>query len=623
MQTTTKALMMSGGVIALAALLAALRFAGDSDGEARRATAPATTARPERGADRPAARPVGHERRWSPGATYVYEIENARTITVRGDTGPSPSRALGLSGRLSISVIGPVDDGIALRLALDEVHPGPGATALPLDAAQLSGAFHAVVEPTGRFASLSFPRGLDGNARATLKVLASALQLVVPGPAAAEWRTTEQDASGEYEAAYSATGDAIHKIKERFVRVRGPRGLGPVKDPSMVQIASSIDFAIDASGWPRLASEDETLTVAASAMRIEAKSRTAARLTAVVQHPDPAELARVAAAERDALEPEPEADAAGFATARRHADEGLVDGASYAMLLGDLAATDVKLRNRTMARMAALFRTQPDAAAQAAASILHGNLGDEAAKRVIGALGGAGTADAQRALSSILDADRASAATRDDAAAALGMTRNPSDDTQRALARAARSPDPSLASTATLGLGNVIKHMNEQASGDPSDALALLVERLQRAASDPERILCLDALGNSGDPGALPAIEPYLASATTELRATAVGALRFLTTVDDRLVIALQDSAASVRRAAASALSYRAITPMLSVVTLVLHNDPDPSTRLALVAALRLRKRAEPGLAELLAWAAEHDPAPEVRNAARSAAAPS
>jgi hypothetical protein len=620
MQTRTKALMLSGSAIALAVLVAVLRPARlDSAGAG---DAPRTPPRQPPAAAQPAARPAV-ERQWSPGATYVYEIENARAITLHGDAGPSPSRALGLAGRLTIAVVGPVEDGMLLRLALDEVRPGPGAAVLPLDASQLSGAFHAVVEPTGRFASLSFPRGIDGNARATLKVLASALQLVVPDPAAAAWRTTEQDASGEYEAAYTAAGDAIHKRKERFVRVRGPRGLGPVKGPSMVQVVSSIDFALDASGWPRLASEDEKLTVTASALRIDATSRTTARLTAVVRHPAPAELSRLAAAERAGLEPEPEADAAGFATARRHADDGLVDGASYPALLGDLAASDVKLRNRTMARLAALFRLHPDDAAQAAASVLRGDLAAETTKRVIGALGGAGTRDAQRALSSILDADRASPEMRDDAAAALGMIRSPGDDSLRALTRAARSSDPALASTATLGLGNMIKRMNEQGSGDPSGALALLIERLQRATDDAERILCLDALGNTGDPRALPAIEPLLADPRTDVRAAAVGALRFIASADNQVLAALQDSAAAVRRAAASALSYRAITPMLAAVTLVLHNDPDATTRLALVTALRLRKRAEPALVDLLAWAAEHDPAPEVRNAAKGAAAPS
>jgi hypothetical protein len=52
----------------------------------------------------------------------------------------------------------------------------------------------------------------------------------------------------------------------------------------------------------------------------------------------------------------------------------------------------------------------------------------------------------------------------------------------------------------------------------------------------------------------------------------------------------------------------------------MLEHDPDISTRLELVSALRLRKRQEPSLVALLTWAAEHDPAPEVRRAAKGAA---
>src|SRR6185436_8128877 len=102
---------------------------------------------------------------------------------------------------------------------------------------------------------------------------------------------------------------------------------------------------------------------------------------------------------------------------------------------------------------------------------------------------------------------------------------------------------------------------------------------------------------------ALPAIEPYLAAGDTGVRAAAVGALRFLAAVDDRLVVGLQDQAAVVRRAAASALSYRGITPFLPLVTLLLQHDLDVDTRIQLVIALRLRKRHEPAAGELLAWA--------------------
>jgi hypothetical protein len=559
--------------------------------------------------------------RWSPGVTYVYEIESARALAVHGDRGAGSSRALGLSGRLSISVVGPTEGGILLRLALDAIRPdGAGASALHGDPARLSGAFHAVAEPTGRLASFAFPRGLGGAERATLKGLASALQLVRPDPGAASWRATEQDATGEYEAAYRASGGAIHKVKERFVRARGPRGLAPIGDPEAYRVTSSIDFDLDASGWPRAASEDETLAVKAGAVRIEASSRTRAHLAAIEQAPD---LARIAAAEQAALEPEPEVDAAGFAAAKRRADEGLVGGASYAALLGDLAAGDARLRNRAMARMAALFRLQPEGAAGAAGAILRGELGTSAARRVIGALGGAGTPEAQQALASVLDAEGAAPEARTDAAAALGMARQPTEHGKRALVRAAVAADRDLASTATLGLGNLARRMSEQGSGDPSDVIAMLIRRLQGAAGDAERILCLDALGNSGDPRALPAIAPYLAAAEVRIRAAAVEALRFMAGADGEVAAALQDPGPSVRRAAAGALAYRAITPLLPLVTLVLQHDPDVGTRLELVTALVLRRRQEPGLAPLVAWAAEHDPAAEVRSAARRAAGPS
>jgi hypothetical protein len=61
-----------------------------------------------------------------------------------------------------------------------------------------------------------------------------------------------------------------------------------------------------------------------------------------------------------------------------------------------------------MARMAALQRGRPDDAARAAASVLRGDLGEATAKRVIGALGGAGTEQAQHALSSLVEATPAS-----------------------------------------------------------------------------------------------------------------------------------------------------------------------------------------------------------------------
>lgn len=609
MNTKTKGMILGGGAVAVGALgLAILQWVGDDDAPAAEGPR-ASAAKAAAGRSGRAAR---SGRQWIPGTTYVYEIESSRALTMVSDEGKRPPRSMELAGRLSISVVDEVEGGIRLRMALDDLR---GGAALPGAVEGLGGAFYAVAEPTGKLGAFAFARGVEGVERATLKGLASALQVVVPEPGAAEWRTTEQDVSGEYEAAYRAAGDAIHKVKERFVRARGPRGLVPIKDASSYAVASSIDLDLDASGWPRTVADDETLTVKAGALQVEAKSKVTARLAAVEQRAD---LARLVAAEEGGLEAEPEADAAGFAVAKRRADEGLVDGASFAALLADFAAGDVKLRNRTMARMAALFRLQPEAAAQAAAAILRGGLEGQTAKRLIGSLGGAGTAAAQAALAQVLGAEAAPGTARSDAAVALGMTKHPTEASEQALLEAARSADKQLASTAALGLGNLTKRMNEEA-GDASDAVAALIRGLEGAADDAARLVYLDALGNSGDARALPAIEPYLAHADVRLRAAAVEALRFMAGVDAKIMVGLQDLAASVRQAAAGALAYRAVTPMLSLVTTMLKQEPDVATRLALVGALQLRKRQEPQLATLLAWSAANDPADEVKSAATTA----
>jgi hypothetical protein len=611
MTPSTKGLILVGSTIALSVLgLAMRRWASDAP-SADAAPRPSTGGRAAPGFGRMAL----PERQWIPGTTYVYEIESARTVAMQTDEGAGAPKALALSGRLSISVVGPAEDGHLLRLALDELHADRASAALAGDPARLAGAFYAVAEPSGKWRSFSFPRGTGSAARGTLKGLASALQLVVPDPAADAWRTLEQDASGEYEAAYRTEGGGLHKAKERFVRARRARGLAPIEDPSAFAVASSIELQLDASGWPRSVSEDETLSVKAGPMKVEAKTRTRARLASIEPSP---ELARIAAAEQGALEPEPEIDAEGFAATRRRADEDLLDGAGYGALLADLTAADTKVRNRAMARLASLFRLHPQEAARAVASVLRGETAGETTKRVLGALGSAGTKEAQQALAQVLDAAAAASATRRSAASSLGLTKQPTEDSKRALAKAAGSSDAGLAGAATLGLGNLVKRMNEQGSGDPSDAIAMLIERLAAATDDAERLLCLDALGNAGDPRALSAIAPYLAHADVKLRATAVEALRFMAGTDGQIAAALQDGAAAVRRAAAGALAYRAITPMLQLVTLLVQHDPDAGTRLELVSALKLRVRQEPGLASLLAWAAANDPSADVRSAAQS-----
>lgn len=104
----------------------------------------------------------------------------------------------------------------------------------------------------------------------------------------------------------------------------------------------------------------------------------------------------------------------------------------------------------------------------------------------MGALGSAGTPQAQQALASILGADTASREARIDAAVALGTTGQPLEASKRALVAASASTDPSLAGAATLGLGNLARNMTAQGTGDASDVIATLIQRLEAAADDAD-----------------------------------------------------------------------------------------------------------------------------------------
>ncbi|MFT3774916.1 MAG: HEAT repeat domain-containing protein [Minicystis sp.] len=329
------------------------------------------------------------------------------------------------------------------------------------------------------------------------------------------------------------------------------------------------------------------------------------------------------AAEEGSLVPKPEADAEAFATAKRQADEGLVGGASHAALLQGFRADDVHARNTAMGKMAALLRLHPEEAAKTREAVLHGDLDLEGKQRLVGALGAAGTKEARGALASVLGSEDAPVAVRANAAASLGLSASPTSEDVEALVKGSSSADAEVANASTLGLGNLAKRMNEASSGDPADVIAKLVERIHAATTDEERALCLNALGNTGDARALPVIEEYLAATDTTLRATAVKALRFFAgdEADQALRMGLQNPSPQVQLAAAAALSFRAITPLLPTIEAIMKSDASEDLRLALVKSMWSRRKQDAGVMAVLTWTAAHDPSEKVRDAASKALA--
>ncbi len=560
-----------------------------------------------------AMRRVAAVRQWPVGSAFVYEVNATRTLSRLRDGAPQTGDAATIAGELAVAVVEVGPDAVRLRLELRNArHQDAQDPGLP--DAELARAFYADAERDGHLKGFAFQTDISSGVRAELKLLAEALQLV-DSPLAETWKSTELDVTGEYAATYQRSGDTIRKTKDRYVRALGLQGLQPLRDPGMLRVKSQADFTLAPSAWPASATIDEVLEAKAGAFHLMAHRQMKAVLARVEQVRD---LAALAAADGSLVPDAP--DAAGFADLQRRQDEGRVAGASFRTILGELRSDDVHVQNNAIGRAAALFRLHPEDTDKAAKTVLKGDLDEDAKQRLLGALGSAETKEGQAALASVLAAPSASAETRAAAAAVLGMSEEPTQESEDAIISAMASPDTDVANTATLGAGNLIKRMNI-GGGDVSTAVEALLAKLAAATTDDERHICLQGLGNTGDPQALGAIEKYLIYEVRMVREAAVFALRFITdeSVDRDLTIAMKDEDAIIRRAAVSTLQFRVVTPILATVGGLLRTDPDETLRLGIVAALRARRAEEPSVIDLLQWAASHDPSEEVQKAAKSA----
>jgi HEAT repeat protein len=384
-----------------------------------------------------------------------------------------------------------------------------------------------------------------------------------------------------------------------------------------VTVQSVTEFEVDASGWPRRAVETESLAVRwAEGLTVRGTSRTQATLQRVEARPDLA----ARGVEGDVVRAE-QARADG----RSAADRQLVGGKAFPEIVAGVRSADTTARNRSQAQLAALLRVDPAAAAAAEEAIRGGALDDNAKQRVAAALGAAGTKEAQHALADVLGAADLPAARRMDAAIALAQGKQPTAEAAGALDAAIGAADPGLSSTATLASGAVVNQANAAAGNPPDyaptrDAVQKLVDGLRGARDDQARLVYLQALGNTGDARALPALQPFLASPSPALRGAAVFSLRFFTgaSVDEALAAALHDPETGVRRAAASTLSYRRdVSPLEDAIREAVEEDKEMSVRLAVLDGLKFKLREDEAIGGLFAWSAEHDAAAEVRNLAR------
>ena len=164
---------------------------------------------------------------------------------------------------------------------------------------------------------------------------------------------------------------------------------------------------------------------------------------------------------------------------------------------------------------------------------------------------------------------------------------------------------------ARLAYGYVLGRSLHTTSPKVAPARSWLLQRLE-AASGPSKTSFIDALGNSGDPAALPTLARLIESKDPELAASSLRAARRIPGAKaDRIVSErFDDPRLVVRRSAVFAASYRELPNFRTEITTALRTEQDGDVRREVVGLLlRLADSDKTARTELAAIArGDRDP---------------
>lgn len=555
-------------------------------------------------------------RQWNPGASYLYEVDTIRSMTIHKQDAADQVLRYRIVGQLSLTVMG--QDGNQVRLRADllpksvDVSPKSDKNGVDL----LAGTFYLVMTTKGEIKEYFFPKNIAIEARTLLTGIVNSLQVITEEGNSAKWQTVEADVSGQYSASYTnKDGSTVEKSKNQYLRTRSPAGFLPMQKDTQYAVTSNAHFTLDESGWPTSLTENETLEVSAMGMRVTGNIESTMKLVGISKHPEWTGFFP------EGIESEKVSEARAMALSKKNADINMVGGRSFGQIALELNGASSNQRSQAQARMAALFRVNPNEAKNAVQEVLHGAGDDNSKRRLIGALGSAGTPEAQTELVRLLET-REAGDLRSNAAVALGLSKNPTNENLQALDKAADSKDSGLTNAAILATGNAVRNMNADQSGNTADAVQMLLDGLANASTDAQKQLYLDALGNTGDARALVAITPYLTNASVTVRATATTALKFMSgpVADQAVIAAFSDSEMLVRRAAVFTVAFRPVAGVLLALDTLLKSEKEMTVRMEILTAMNTKLAEESAVIDSVVWAMENDPSPKVREFAKKIA---
>ncbi len=484
----------------------------------------------------------------------------------------------------------------------------------------LQSPFVARLDGSGQVEELRFARRTPVPLQALLGAVTYAMQWIRPqGVTGDTWQTQERDLTGRYSATYTTT--AKNEVTKSW---RGSGAEPGASHPLGLQQDTSAKYELDGTHVQRLnwVQRGHMLSpFQAAAARTEFRIalnlvRQTDEAAAWVSGLDPQRMRPLRAAmaeQREARAAEP------------------LDLAGAINQISTLSGADVLARRADVRRrIIAGLRNEPTLVAKAEAALRQGQVGELAERTLLEAFVGAATAPAQRALSNLISDPKVAELLRDRALIAATLLQGANVGfVDTLLATAQKEPDRGSAVAVTLGALS-----RDLAAEQPQRArklVAKLVTQVTRggkqgATGETPRSLrdeCnwLAALGNSGDPQALPAIKKALDDSRQEVRASAAHALRFqdpAATHDTMVLRMAAEESFGVRLGLLHAARWQGPKARLTFVEKALRYDRSEAVRLDAAFTLASWSVSAPGIRKVLAEALAAEKSEKVQESLRN-----
>ncbi|MHC4407599.1 MAG: HEAT repeat domain-containing protein [Planctomycetota bacterium] len=527
--------------------------------------------------------------RWTEGGAQAYEFSIDLVARIRSPGMPLSRIRQQHAGTLHLRIFH-VADEVLVGFQIESLRVVVGNNTEEKEVGPIEAPpFWVHFERTGELREIVFGEEATAGTRDILEETVRTFQCVVPHGVGRDWRTQETHSTGDYVADYVRIADSkLRKTKARY------------EEEGITVERSTGTFELSGSSWLASASIQER-TAIETEEGVHIRATTVASLSAL-----PAGTARppatLAGTYRDALvaieqhrrAPEPEQKR----SPRQSFTREDVERTILALIASDGASA------KSARKLARQLASDPKHIEVMLEPLKSERTKEGSSAALIGALGMAGTAETQEALSGILLGEQWRHADRRRAAIALAFVGEPTEQTMTSLWEAAdRRGDENardLSNTALLALGTTTGTLQARGSAAVGRNRSRLVDRLGTVADREERVIVLKALGNTRDATLTSAVASHLEDPDYAVRSASAYALR--TMKDPRAAERLVERLAvepdiGVRQALSSSLNRMDTTTprVLELARAHIETEKDESTRYALVDLLSRHMSEVPG----------------------------